>query len=116
MVRQGPDREREVSDGRGLAEPRPGPALVAAHRGGALLWPENSLLAFRNAIALGADFLEVDAHPSRDGELVVIHDPTLDRTTTGAGAVRDRSLAELRALRLKDKDGKVTDQTIPTLH
>jgi len=89
--------------------------LVAAHRGGALLWPENSLLAFRNAIALGADFLEVDAHPSRDGELVVIHDPTLDRTTTGAGAVRDRTLAELRALRLKDRDGKATDETIPTL-
>ena len=59
--------------------------LLAAHRGGSLLWPENSLLAFRNAIALGADFIEFDVHLSKDGEVVVIHDPTLERTTTGAG-------------------------------
>jgi len=88
---------------------------VAAHRGGALLWPENSLLAFRNAIALGADFLELDVHLSADGAVVVIHDPTLDRTTTGVGAVRDHTLSELRPLRLRDKDGKVTDEVIPTL-
>ena len=59
--------------------------LLAAHRGGSLLWPENSLLAFRNAVALGADFIEFDVHLSRDGEVVVIHDPTLDRTTSGSG-------------------------------
>ena len=88
---------------------------LAAHRGGALLWPENSLLAFRNAIALGADFLELDVHLSRDGEVVVIHDATLPRTTTGVGAVQDLMLAELRALSLKDKDGRVTDETIPSL-
>lgn len=92
-----------------------GKTLLAAHRGGALLWPENSLLAFRNAITLGAAFLELDVHLSKDGEVVVIHDPTLPRTTTGAGAVRDRTLAELRAFSLKDKDGKVTDEGIPTL-
>ncbi len=99
----------------GLAAAQSSGPLVAAHRGGALLWPENSLLAFRNAIALGADFLELDVHLSKDGEVVVIHDPALDRTTTGVGAVRDRTLAELRALRLKDKDGKITDEVIPTL-
>ena len=88
---------------------------LAAHRGGALLWPENSLLAFRNAVALGADFLELDVHLSRDGEVVVIHDATLPRTTTGVGAVQDLALSELRALSLKDKDGTVTDETIPTL-
>jgi len=98
-----------------LAEAQASRTLLAAHRGGALLWPENSLLAFKNAIALGADFLELDVHLSRDGEPVVIHDPTLERTTTGTGAVQDRTLAELRALRLKDKDGKVTDEAIPTL-
>src|SRR5438445_720194 len=76
--------------------------LLAAHRGGALLWPENSLLAFRNAVALGADFIEFDVHLSRDGEVMVIHDPTLERTTNGQGAVRDRTVAELKALRLKD--------------
>ena len=100
----------------GVAEAQPKRTLLAAHRGGALRWPENSRLAFRNAIALGVDFLELDVHLSRDGELVVIHDPTLDRTTTGTGAVQDRTLAELRALRLKDKDEKLTEETIPTLN
>ncbi|MEX2221209.1 MAG: glycerophosphodiester phosphodiesterase family protein [Candidatus Rokuibacteriota bacterium] len=89
--------------------------LFAAHRGGALLWPENSLLAFRNALALGADFLELDVHLTRDGELVVIHDPTLDRTTTGTGPVRERALAELGGLRLKDRAGTVVEEGIPTL-
>ncbi len=88
---------------------------LAAHRGGALLWPENSLLAFRNAIALGADLLELDVHLSRDGVVVVIHDATLPRTTTGAGAVQDLTLAELRALSLRDKDGTVTEETMPSL-
>jgi len=90
-------------------------SFFAAHRGGALLWPENSLLAFRNALALGADYLELDVHLSRDGEVMVIHDPTLDRTTTGSGPVRERTGAELAALRLKDRDGAVTGELIPTL-
>lgn len=90
-------------------------SFFAAHRGGALLWPENSLLAFRNATAMGADYLELDVHLTRDGEVVVIHDPTLDRTTTGAGPVRDRTLAELAPLRLRDRTGALTDEQIPTL-
>jgi glycerophosphoryl diester phosphodiesterase len=89
--------------------------FFAAHRGGALLWPENSLLAFRNALALGADYLELDVHLSRDGEVVVIHDPTLDRTTTGRGPVREHTLAELQGLRLRDRDGTVTEEPVPTL-
>ena len=89
--------------------------LVAAHRGGAALWPENSLLAFRNAVALGADFLETDVHLTADGEVVVLHDPTLDRTTTGSGRVSVLRLADLRMLRLKARDGSVTDEPIPTL-
>jgi len=87
----------------------------AAHRGGSLLWPENSLLAFRNALALGADFIEFDVHVSKDGEVVVIHDATLDRTTTGGGPVRERTLAELKTVRLKHKGGVVTEEAIPTL-
>jgi glycerophosphoryl diester phosphodiesterase len=96
------------------AQDRPA-TLLAAHRGGALLWPENSLLAFRNAVALGADFIEFDVHLSRDGEVVVIHDPTLDRTTSGAGPVKDRTVAELKAVRLKDRAGALTEETVPTL-
>jgi len=91
------------------------PPLLAAHRGGAALWPENSLLAFRGAAALGVDYLEFDVHLSKDGEVVVIHDPTLDRTTTGSGVVKDRTLAELKALRLKDRSGAVTAEVVPTL-
>lgn len=89
--------------------------LVAAHRGGAALWPENSLLAFRQALALGVDFLEADVHLTSDGEVVVLHDPTLERTTTGAGAVRDTSLAALARVRLKAADGTPTDEPVPTL-
>src|SRR5947207_6670737 len=100
--------------GSGSAQDKPA-TLLAAHRGGALLWPETSLLAFRNAVALGADFIEFDVHLSRDGEVMVIHDPTLERTTNGQGAVRDRTVAELKALRLKDRAGVATGETVPTL-
>ena len=89
--------------------------LFAAHRGGALLWPENSLLAYRNALALGADFLETDIHLTADDEVVVIHDPTLERTTTGHGAVRAATRASLAAVRLKAADGSVTAERLPTL-
>ena len=89
--------------------------LVAAHRGGALLWPENSLLAYRNALALGVAFLETDVHLTADGEIVVMHDPTLERTSTGRGAIRDAKLADLAAVRLRAADGAVTDERVPTL-
>jgi glycerophosphoryl diester phosphodiesterase len=89
--------------------------LVAAHRGGAALWPENSLTAFRGALALGVDALEFDVHLSADGEPVVIHDATLDRTTTGHGPVRALPLERLQALRLLDRAGSRSTDTIPTL-
>jgi glycerophosphoryl diester phosphodiesterase len=97
------------------AMPHGTPPLLAAHRGGGALWPENSLLAFRSAVALGADYLELDVHLTADGAVAVIHDPTLDRTTTGTGPVSDRTLADLRTLRLRDRSGAVTGETIPTL-
>jgi glycerophosphoryl diester phosphodiesterase len=69
---------------------------VHAHRGGAGLAPENTLAAFRNALAMGVDVLEMDLHVTADGEVVVIHDPTLERTTTGRGYVRATALADLQ--------------------
>ncbi len=57
--------------------------LVIAHRGGAGLWPENTLFAFHEAVALGVDVLEMDLHETRDGELVVIHDATLAQHDDG---------------------------------
>lgn len=71
---------------------------VIAHRGGRGLWPENTLYAFRNAAALGVDVIEMDVRRTADGELVVIHDPTVDRTTDGSGAVEAIALAALRGL------------------
>ena len=72
--------------------------LVIAHRGGAGLWPENTLFAFRNAVQIGADALEFDVHATRDGELVVIHDATVDRTTDGSGRVDEMTWEALRGL------------------
>lgn len=74
------------------------PPLAFAHRGGARLWPENTLLAFRGAIGLGCRYIETDVHQSRDGEIVVFHDHRLERTTNGSGFVRDHTLAELERL------------------
>jgi glycerophosphoryl diester phosphodiesterase len=84
---------------------------IAAHRGGARLWPENSLTAFRGAIGLGVDLVELDVHQTKDGEVVVIHDPTLDRTTTGHGAVRDFTWAELGAVTVRG----TADERLPRL-
>jgi len=78
---------------------------IASHRGGALLWPENSAEAFRNALALPAEQLELDVHLSADGVPIVHHDATLDRTTDATGPLRARSAAELRAVRLKGTGG-----------
>jgi glycerophosphoryl diester phosphodiesterase len=74
------------------------PIVRVAHRGASVECPENTLLAFERAMAYGVDALEIDVHLSQDRELVVIHDPTLDRTTNGTGRIADRSLAELRNL------------------
>ncbi|HET9981775.1 MAG TPA: glycerophosphodiester phosphodiesterase [Ktedonobacterales bacterium] len=70
--------------------------LFFAHRGGALLRPENTLPAFEHGLSFGADALELDIQQTRDGELVVIHDPALDRTTSGSGPVASYTLDELR--------------------
>jgi glycerophosphoryl diester phosphodiesterase len=75
-----------------------GAPLVGGHRGNPAEEPENTLASFRSAIELGVDIIECDVHLSSDGELVVIHDHTLDRTTNGTGLVRQHTLAELREL------------------
>jgi len=74
-----------------------GDVRIIGHRGARGVAPENTLPAIRHGVEVGAQAVEIDLHATRDGELVVIHDPTLDRTTDGAGPVEDRTLAELRA-------------------
>ena len=71
---------------------------VIAHRGGRAHAPENTLEAMHLGVAAGADARELDVHRSRDDEIVVIHDSTVDRTTDGSGAVAGMTLAELGAL------------------
>ena len=74
------------------------PLIVTAHRGFSGEYPENTLAAFRAAIAAGADMVELDVHLTSDREVVVIHDDTLERTTDGEGEVAAKTLAELRKL------------------
>ncbi len=83
---------------------------ICAHRGGALLWPENSLSAFRAALQLPIEEVECDVHLSADGVAMVHHDATLDRTTEGSGPVGHRTAAELGATPLRG-----LDEGLPTL-
>jgi len=91
--------------------------LVAVHRAGGFEpgIAENSLSGLRRAAELGAAFAEVDLRETADGEIILMHDATLDRTTTGAGNVRDHTLAELQDLFLVDAAGHRTADHIPTL-
>ncbi|WP_420430195.1 glycerophosphodiester phosphodiesterase family protein [Hyphobacterium sp.] len=92
--------------------------LVAAHRAGGFApgIPENSLAGIRAAAALGAAFAEVDLRETADGEIVLMHDETLDRTTTGRGRVGHHTLAELRRVQLVNPHGRPTSETVPTLN
>jgi glycerophosphoryl diester phosphodiesterase len=74
------------------------PLLVIAHRGDSAHRPENTLASFAGALEVGATVVELDVQLTADGHVVVIHDPTLDRTTTGRGDVRRSTLAEVRAV------------------
>lgn len=91
------------------------PTHYVAHRGGAARWPENSLTAFRHAIAGGARILECDVHLTADGEVAVIHDPTLDRTSDGTGPIARSTVADLRRVRLRGPDGTLAAEGVPTL-
>ena len=83
-------------------------ALVISHRGAGALAPENTLEGIRAAALCRADYVELDIRLSRDGELVLMHDESVDRTTNGKGLVEELDLKELKALRVRG-------QEIPTL-
>lgn len=93
--------------------------VILGHRGDSAHAPENSLAAFRLALAAGADGIECDAHLIASGAVVIMHDATLDATTTGAGPVSDLTEAQLRDLRLRPRDRPIQpdypDERIPTL-
>jgi glycerophosphoryl diester phosphodiesterase len=90
--------------------------LLVAHRGVSARFPENTLSAFTAAVADGAAMLELDVGLSRDGELIVLHDETLDRTTDGEGLLRDHDLEALRRLDAGSWfDPRFAREPVPTL-
>src|SRR5215208_4237927 len=95
--------------------PGSGPFIIA-HRGGSLEAPENTLASFKHAVDVGAKFVELDVQMSSDGVLVIIHDETLDRTTTGSGPVANLTFDELQTFDAGVKKGEqYTGEKIPTL-
>lgn len=91
-------------------------AVVSAHRG----QPdpdaaENALSSLRESLAAGVPILEIDIATARDGTLVLMHDETLDRTTTGNGPVAEKTYNELKSLNIRRDDGRLTDDRVPTL-
>jgi glycerophosphoryl diester phosphodiesterase len=89
--------------------------MVTAHRGDWRYAPENSLPAIENAIKMGVDIVEIDVQRTKDGQFILMHDATLDRTTTGKGNVADWTLDSIRTLRLKNGCATRTREKVPTL-
>ena len=104
LVLLGPDRTGEARA-----------VQLFAHRGVCVEHPENSLAAVKAALDLGLLGTEIDLRTTRDGSLVLMHDPTVDRTTDGRGLIKEMDLARVKKLRLKDKQGRITREPPPTL-
>src|SRR5690242_18530281 len=90
-------------------QPNPAPAskhkfIVAAHRGDHVIYPENTLEAYREAIKNEADYVEIDLRTTKDGELVSMHDGSVNRMTNGQGLIKDQTLADLQQLKVKSRD------------
>ncbi len=96
--------------------PQKYPVLVVAHRGFSGDAPENTLAAFQKAVDSGSDMMELDVHLSKDGDVVVIHDAQLERTTNGQGRIIDHTLQELKQLDAGSKfSPRFIGERIPTL-
>jgi len=89
---------------------------IAAHRGAHLAYPENSIAAIEEAIRLGASVVELDVRATKDGVLVLMHDKTVNRTTSGEGEVGKHTYAEIQKMHLRGAtDGEMSNLFIPTL-
>lgn len=89
--------------------------IVVAHRGDWRNFPENSLEAIDNAVKMGVDIVELDVKKTKDGELILMHDRTLNRTTTGKGLVSENTLSDVRQLKLRNGCNIRTIHNVPTL-
>lgn len=92
-----------------------GKVSVISHRGDWRNTPENSIRAIQNCIDLGVNMVEIDIKKTKDNELILLHDKTLDRTTTGKGLPQDYTLAEIKQMRLRNGAGVATSHQMPTL-
>jgi glycerophosphoryl diester phosphodiesterase len=87
--------------------------LVIAHQGGDGVWPGDTMYAFENAVRIGADVLEMDAHITKDGQIVLMHDEKVDRTTDGTGLIEDLTLDQLKQLDAAYQWSKDNGETFP---
>jgi glycerophosphoryl diester phosphodiesterase len=87
--------------------------LVIAHQGGDGVWPGDTMYAFEKAVEIGADVLEMDAHITKDGQIVLMHDEKVDRTTDGTGLIEEMSLEELKQLDAAYQWSNDDGQTFP---
>jgi glycerophosphoryl diester phosphodiesterase len=92
-----------------------GKIMVCAHRATEIDKPENSLVAIQNTIDNKIEMVEIDIRETKDGELVLMHDATIQRTTTGTGNVSSFTLQELKQFNLEKSNGSLTNEKIPTL-
>jgi glycerophosphoryl diester phosphodiesterase len=97
-----------------LHQPNSNTVLVTAHRGDWRHAPENSLQGLHNCIRMGVDIMEIDLKMTKDSQLVIMHDGTIDRTTNGKGKPADFTLAALKQLQLKNGLGRPSEHQIPT--
>lgn len=97
-----------------LLNPQCKEVLVACHRGDWRGYAENTLEGIKSAIDLGADIIEIDLRRTKDGELILMHDSKVDRTTNGKGKVKDLTLAQIKQLRVKNGVAGVTPYGVPT--
>lgn len=106
-----------IKDLRQFFKYEPGRApLIFAHRGGTVVGlPENCIATYAHTVKNVTPFLEIDPRLTKDSVIVIMHDATLERTTNGKGKISDYTWAELKELRLKDAQGKLTNYHIPTL-
>ncbi|MFD2519837.1 glycerophosphodiester phosphodiesterase [Emticicia soli] len=89
---------------------------LSAHRGSSIVAPENTLSTFNAVLAMGVDYIEIDVRTTKDGQLVILHDGTLNRTTNGQGPMKNFTLAELKQLSAgKGYNERFKEERIPTL-
>lgn len=88
---------------------------IVAHRGHLTGLPENSISSIKEVLKMAPDYIEIDLGITKDDKIILHHDSTLERTTNERGWIRDKTLKEIRKLRLKYPEGIITSESVPTL-